>query len=212
MAIPVNGSAAGSSSPGLGAIRTAIRSLQFSQLADLLDNLELEIAASGASKPEDWPYAVHVLSHVVNHDLNSARFVWKRTAQTIKESSPELVAAWKIVQNMWTHDHAGVYKALKGFDWSEQVQPVATAISNDYSSCMLRLLSTAYSTVSVADASGFLGLSENETVTFLTQQHGWVLDPASQMLTVRPMSSVVNKKADSSQLQDLTEYVFHLEH
>lgn len=63
---------------------------------------------------------------------NSARFVWKRTAQTIKESSPELVAAWKIVQNMWTHDHAGVYKALKGFDWSEQVQPVATAISSTY--------------------------------------------------------------------------------
>lgn len=49
-------------------------------------------------------------------------------------------------------------------------------------------------------------------IAVLTQQHGWVLDPASQMLTVRPMSSVANKKTDSSQLQNLTEYVFHLEH
>ena len=29
----------------------------------------LQIAASGASKPQDWPYAVHVLAHVVNLDL-----------------------------------------------------------------------------------------------------------------------------------------------
>jgi len=193
-------------------INITIRARRFSQLADILDTLELEIAASGTCKPQDWPYTVHVLAHVVNHDLNSARFVWKRTPAAIKESSPELVAAWKIVQNMWTHDHAGVYKALKGFEWTEPVQPVTSAIGDDYSTSMLRLLSTAYSTVSVADASGFLGLSENETVTFLTQQHGWVLDPASQMLTVRPLSSVANKKTDSSQLQNLTEYVFHLEH
>ncbi|KAG0570651.1 hypothetical protein KC19_6G177700 [Ceratodon purpureus] len=212
MAIPVDGSAAGPSTSGFTALLDAIRARHFAQLADILDTSELEIAASGASKPQDWPYAVHVLAHVVNHDLNSARFVWKRTPVSVKESSPELVAAWKIVQNMWTHDHAGVYKALKGFDWTELVQPITGAIGDNYSTSMLRLLSTAYSTVSVADASGFLGLSENETVTFLTQQHGWVLDPASQMLTVRPMSTVSNKKTDSSQLQNLTEYVFHLEH
>ena len=64
---------------------------------------------------------------------NSARFVWKRTPTAIKESSAELVAAWKIVQNMWTHDHAGVYKALKGFDWTELVQPVAGAIGGEFS-------------------------------------------------------------------------------
>lgn len=212
MAIPVDGSGSGPSSSSLTALDDAIRARDFSQLADVLDALELEIAASGASKPQDWPYAVHLLAHLVNHDLDSARFVWKRTPAAVKEGSPELVAAWKIVQKMWAHDHAGVYVALKGFDWTELVQPVAGAIGDDYSISMLRLLSSAYSTVSIADASGFLGFSENETVTFLTQQHGWVLDPSSQMLTVRPMSHVANKKTDSSQLQNLTEYVFHLEH
>ena len=38
-------------------------------------------------------------------------------------------------------------------------------MADDYSISMLRLLSSAYSTVSIADASGFLGFSENETVT-----------------------------------------------
>lgn len=63
---------------------------------------------------------------------NSARFVWKRTSAAIKENCPELVAAWKIVQNMWTHDHAGVYKALKGFEWTELVQPVTSAIGGEF--------------------------------------------------------------------------------
>jgi hypothetical protein len=44
-----------------------------------------------------------------------------------------LVAAWKIVQKMWAHDHAGVYIALKGFDWTELVQPVAGAIGGELS-------------------------------------------------------------------------------
>ncbi len=37
--------------------------------------------------------------------------------------------------------------------------------SEDYSHGMLKLLSTAYSTVSVVDAAAFLGLSENDVVT-----------------------------------------------
>lgn len=43
--------------------------------------------------------------------------------------------------------------------------------TDDYSMSMLKLLSTAYSTVSVVDASGFLGLLENETVTCKNSCH-----------------------------------------
>lgn len=43
MAIPVDGSAAGPSSSGLTALLDAIRARRFSQLADILDTLELEV-------------------------------------------------------------------------------------------------------------------------------------------------------------------------
>lgn len=43
-------------------------------------------------------------------------------------------------------------------------------------------------------------------------QHGWTVDPASQMLTVKKQPIVTEKKLDPSKLQRLTEYVFHLEH
>jgi hypothetical protein len=32
-------------------------------------NFGMQVAALGSSKPQDWPYAVHILSHVVIHDL-----------------------------------------------------------------------------------------------------------------------------------------------
>lgn len=43
-------------------------------------------------------------------------------------------------------------------------------------------------------------------------QHGWVADPASQMLTVKKQVVATEQKLDPSKLQRLTEYVFHLEH
>ncbi|KAJ0011347.1 hypothetical protein Pint_32920 [Pistacia integerrima] len=43
-------------------------------------------------------------------------------------------------------------------------------------------------------------------------QQGWILDPASRMLTVKKNPIVTEQKLDPSKLQRLTEYVFHLEH
>lgn len=43
-------------------------------------------------------------------------------------------------------------------------------------------------------------------------QHGWSMDPASRMLTVKRQPVLTEQKLDPSKLQRLTEYVFHLEH
>jgi hypothetical protein len=50
----------------------------------------------------------------------------------VKVDNPELTAAWKIVQSMWTHDHAGVYESLNGYDWSPLVLPVTRAIGGEF--------------------------------------------------------------------------------
>ncbi|CAM6116277.1 unnamed protein product [Calypogeia fissa] len=211
MAVSGNGRIAGPSASSLNAIHEAISARRFTELADLLDNLELETAAAGAAIPHDWPYTIHLLGHVVVDDLNSARFLWKRTPAVVKQNNAELTAAWKIVQCLWSHDHAAVHDALRGHDWSPDVQPVISAIAEDYSKRILKLLYTAYSTISVGDAASFLGMTENEVVNY-TVQHGWTLDPLAKMLTVSPITSTVEQKTDASQLQSLTEYVFHLEH
>lgn len=60
---------------------------------------------------------------------NSARFLWKAIPSTIKENRPELVAVWKIGQKLWVRDHGGVYEAIHGFDWSQEVQGLLAAFS-----------------------------------------------------------------------------------
>lgn len=43
-------------------------------------------------------------------------------------------------------------------------------------------------------------------------QHGWSVDPASAVFTVKKLATITEQKLDPSKLQRLTEYVFHLEH
>ncbi|XP_058076890.1 COP9 signalosome complex subunit 8 [Magnolia sinica] len=186
-------------------------SKSYDKIADLCDDLLLQVAAEGVVFQEEWPYAIHLLGHIYVNDINSARFLWKSIPSVIKENKPEIVAAWKIGQHLWTHDYAGVHEAIRGFDWSPEVQGLVTAFSGNYTKRMFKLLLSAYSTISIADTAHFLGMSEEDATNYALQ-HGWSVDPASQMLTVKRQLVLTEQKLDHSKLQRLTEYVFHLEH
>lgn len=63
------------------------------------------------------------------HFSNSARFLWKTIPAAIKEGRPELVAAWKIGQKLWTRDYAGVHEALREYEWSPEVRDIVVSFS-----------------------------------------------------------------------------------
>ncbi|PWA85951.1 Pinin/SDK/MemA protein [Artemisia annua] len=182
----------------------------------------LQVASEGVAFQQDWPYAVHLLAHLYLNDLNSARFLWKSVPAPIKESRPEVAAVWKIGQQLWTRNYAGVYDSIRGFNWSAEIQDFVAAfagkfisflsfLSKRYTGRMLELLMNAYSTISIQDTALFLGMNENDATNYVLQQ-GWSVDTASQMLTVKKQAVVTEQKIDPSKLQRLTEYVFHLEH
>ena len=91
---------------------------------------------------------------------NSARFMWKRIPEPVKEGNLELAAAWKIVQVMWTHDHAAVYGALKGYNWTSQVLPVARALGGEIVGCILPMLLSAKFTCLLWDACFYCHLGD----------------------------------------------------
>ena len=122
-----------------------------------------------------------------------------------------MVAVWRIGQKLWTRDYVGVYEAIREFSWTPEVQPIVASFAELYRKRMFELLLSAYSTISTQDTAQFLGMNENDATNYVLQQ-GWVLDPASQMLTVKKQAVVTEQKLDPSKLQRLTEYVFHLEH
>ncbi|KAE8713787.1 COP9 signalosome complex subunit 8 [Hibiscus syriacus] len=205
-------------------LNEALASKSFDKVADICDALMLQVAAEGVPFRDEWPFAVHLLGHIYVDDVNSARFLWKSIPATIKESQPELVAAWKIGQKLWTRDYAGVYEAIRGFDWTQQTQVLVAAFSGKafsnhsfhsnlklYTKRMFELLQSAYSTISIQDAAQFLGMSEEDATNYVLRQ-GWAVDPTSRMLTVTKQAVVKGQKLDPGKLQRLTEYVFHLEH
>ncbi|XP_074272689.1 COP9 signalosome complex subunit 8 [Silene latifolia] len=195
----------------LSPLTDAMAAGSYEKIADICDNLMLQASAEGINFQNDWPYAIHLLAHIYNGDINSARFLWKSIPVAVKESQPEVIAVWNIGQKLWTKDYAAVYQALCAFNWSSQIQPFVTAFSESYTKKMFQLLLAAYSTISVKDTSLFLGMNENEATKYVLNE-GWSLDSASQMFAVKKQSIVSEQKLDAGKLQRLTEYVFHLEH
>ncbi|ESR45538.1 hypothetical protein CICLE_v10002548mg [Citrus x clementina] len=190
----------------------ALASKSYEKIADICDDLMLKVAAEGIAFQDEWPYVIHLLGYYYVNDINSARFLWKSIPSTIKDSRAEVVAAWKIGQHLWTRDYAGVYDAIRGFDWSQEAQALVAAFSELYTKRMFQLLMSAYSTISTQDTALFLGMNEDDAAYSDVQQQGWTLDPASRMLTVKKQPHVTEQKLDPSKMQCLTEYVFHLEH
>ncbi|XP_022758143.1 COP9 signalosome complex subunit 8-like [Durio zibethinus] len=192
-------------------LNEALASKSFDKIADICDNLILQVAAEGVPFQDEWPFTIHLLGHIYVDDINSARFLWKSIPPAIKESQPELVAAWKIGQKLWTRDYAGVYEAIRGFDWIQETEVLIAAFSELNTKRMFELLLSAYSTISIHDAAQFLGMSEEDVTNYVLRQ-GWTVDSDSQMLTVTKQAIVREQKLDPGKLQCLTEYVFHLEH
>ncbi|KAL5214979.1 hypothetical protein ABZP36_004131 [Zizania latifolia] len=194
----------------LSAVHAALSSKYYSVLASLCDDLLLQAASRGAAT-DDWPYAVHLLAHLFLNDLNSARFLWKSTPQEAKDARPELAAVWRIGQCLWNRDYAGVYTTAQGFEWGPEMADFVAAFLESYRTRIFQLLTSAYSTINVADVAHFMGMNE-ENATNYAIQNGWSLDVTTKMLTVAKPKVKTNQKLDSSKLQRLTECVFHLEH
>ncbi|KAM7474658.1 hypothetical protein LguiB_021901 [Lonicera macranthoides] len=192
-------------------LTNAMSSKSYDKIATICDKFKLQVAAEGIAFQDEWPYAIHLLGHIYVNDINSARFLWKSIPEAIKESRPEVVAAWKIGQRLWTRDYAGVYEAIREFNWSPEAQGLVASFAELYTKRMFELLLLAYSTISIQDTALFLGMNEDDATNYVLQQ-GWSVDIASQMLTVKKQAILTEQKLDPGKLQRLTEYVFHLEH
>ncbi|KAL5711989.1 COP9 signalosome complex subunit 8 [Ranunculus cassubicifolius] len=192
-------------------LKEALNSKSYQKIADICDELMLQASSQGIAFQEEWPYAIHILGHIYANDINSARFLWKSIPAGIKEGQLEVVAAWKIGQELWMRKYAGVHEAIRGFNWSPEAKGLVTAFSELYTKKMFQLLCDGYSTICVGDTAIFLGMKEEDATNYALER-GWIVDSAFGMLTVKKQPVVSEQKLDPSKLQRLTEYVFHLEH
>eukprot|EP00743_Colponemidia_sp_Colp-15_P004326 GILK01004666.1.p1 GENE.GILK01004666.1~~GILK01004666.1.p1 ORF type:complete len:202 (+),score=31.64 GILK01004666.1:58-663(+) len=178
----------------------------FNALPAVCQRLELELPPAAFQKY----YHIFLLSLLLENNLNDARFLWKRIPPAFKSADGELQAIWVIGQSMWKKAYADVYTAAQAFSWSAPNAPIVTSIIENYRKHMFQVLSKAYTTISVADAAACLGISPSTAVQECVQA-GWTFDSLTN--TLAPTKEVISKaqKTGQEQLQQLTDYIVHLE-
>jgi len=183
-------------------------------LAQYCENFELDLRHSDVELiTSRGIYKVHLLSYLLQGQLDRARFLWKRVPEEIKSADAELQAVWAVGKAMWQTDHrlAVQQSAASAFAWSGPL--VATLINTlheQYLKHSFTQIGAAYATVSAESLAEKLGVPVAKVHEFASAA-GWTADAVSGFYKPLQPESDKQQSVKLEQLQKLTNYVAHLE-
>jgi len=180
----------------------------FSLIAQHLEDYEYFCAEN--PKDSQPLYSAHLLTYLIENEIHSARFLWRRIPKKIKEADPELNAIWTIGQNVWNKKYTEIYQSAQAYNWSPGTVLFVQAFVEKFRERTFKLVSNAYSNISTGDLATLLGLSEQDAIK-LAVQHGWTHDAATGSVAPRAIVAETRQGASLAQLQQLTDYVCFLE-
>ncbi|KAH6948449.1 hypothetical protein HPB50_024516 [Hyalomma asiaticum] len=186
------------------------RMLEYSKLAADLEQQELE-AANGIASPQAYGQLLAI--YLLQNDLPNAKFLWKRIPQEIKQSHTELGHIWKVGQGLWFKDFPAIYNGLAQ-EWPDHIKPIMQELGGKFKRTRRRalvLVAKAYSSISLDDASSFLGIPKLELADVVNPL-GWSVDTANGMVSPK-YTPVIHEDSTPSeeQLAKLTDFVAFLE-
>jgi len=172
-----------------------------------LEQQELE-AAGGV--PAVGVYSQLLALYLLQNDLCSAKFLWKRIPSDIKAAHEDLEHIWALGQKMWQRDLPAIYECLQR-EWPDRLKPTMHKILESVRKRTISVVSNAYSSISAQDFSMLVGLSKEKALEVATE-NGWTYNTEKDMILPKkppePSSSVTPSE---QQLQRLTEFVSFLE-
>lgn len=187
------------------------------KLKSVFEELELVIAASTTSpRPAALTpglYATYLLVVLLSKNLNDARFLWKRIPNEIKQASEELRNIWEVGKALWERNLAQAYAAMD-YDWSLTLDGLVKALKTSTREDATELLSRAYTTIAISDASIALGFARHEDAAHYCSSLGWDVSATNQMISPKPIHSVCRTSSrilDLDRLNTLSKAVLHLE-
>jgi len=192
-------------------ITALVEGADFKGLVTFCENFELDLGHSEvAAHISIGVYKLHLLGHLLLGQLDLARFVWKRLP--LGKNDPELVAIWEVGKQMWQEDHAGVQAALAAHAWSPPlVERLAAALRRQCVEAAFRKIGMAYASILPESLAAKLGVPL-QTVQELATEHGWTVDIATGALRPVQREGPPPEGAHLESLQQLTNFVAHLEH
>ncbi|KAF2319682.1 hypothetical protein GH714_017997 [Hevea brasiliensis] len=160
---------------------------------------------NGSEVPHSYSWQLARLSHAVSCPM-------ELTSVNMYRAGPRRSESRQAPQRDRGRQGADGDKGVARIGWGRMSGLNGTKVDKGFSiphrtrKGSIRGTSAAYHAAWMCLASNVMNLGKD------VMQQGWIVDPASGMLTVKKQLIVTEQKLDSSKLQRLTEYVFHLEH
>lgn len=191
--------------------------LDYASLAKKLECQELESPAHQASAQV---YGQLLAIYLLFNDLTSAKFLWKRIPDKTKKENHELSLIWNVGKLMWKKNYAEIYRTINSCPaWPNHLKNIMKLILQSTRQRVIELISRAYSSIHVSDASKLLGLSESETLQLIESQSNWSLESESNHIKVESKEAISpsmqhsngNTQSGTELLKKLTDYITFLE-
>ncbi|CAG8687816.1 21335_t:CDS:2 [Cetraspora pellucida] len=193
------------------AIKGHIANRDYTGLVNFCEELEPQLALTqnNTISLEDF-YNTFLLGYLLEQDLPSARFLWKRLGDNVKGNSKELRSIWDVGVALWQRDYDNTYKLIDSNTWSPVIAPLMEQLCENLRERMLALLSEAYSSITIDDVGRYLGLPR-EKVLSVTDERGWTVDLSTNMLQPKKIVQEALQSTSLANFSQLTDLVIHLE-
>lgn len=181
----------------------------------LLKKLEKQELTSTIASPQLYGQLLAI--HLLLNDLTSAKFLWKRIPDNLKQSNKELKLIWQVGQCLWRKEYHEVYSIVKDNpNWPNHLKNIMNLVVEATRKRAIILISNAYSSIKYSDASKLLGLEEDKMFE-LAQSCGWTVRHETRYIqipankSVNKSDSLVGPDKGTELLNKLTDYTVFLE-
>lgn len=190
------------------AVAQGLRTRNDAALLSACAAVELSNATQGRPHPHA---ALHLLALLLTGDLTEARFLWRRLPNACRADG-DTAAAWGIGQAMWRRDQRAVYAGLRGRAWGPAAAPLIARLEAVTSEAAARLITRAYSVVSIERTATLLGCGVAE-IAGRCERLGWRIEDGFVVPGGRSEGAATTKGEEVSyqELQSLTEQLVRLQ-
>lgn len=186
--------------------------------ASLAKKLEIQELESPAGRASPQVYGQLLAIYLLFNDLTSAKFLWKRIPDEIKDQNSELSIIWSVGKMMWKKNYAEIYDIVKSCpSWPNHLKNIMNLILQSTRNAAAKLITKAYSTIHISNASRLLGMT-NEEVMDWALSNKWTFEDDTGFFVINRCknddlraSSALVVENRTELLEKLTDYIVFLE-
>ena len=104
-------------------------------------------------------YATYLAFYLLKHELNGAKYLWKRSPERIKKQSSKsmLFEMWEVGKAMWNNE-VPLQLSLLSADWPQELHPIVCQLKEDIIQRTFTSISNSYELIHVDQLSQMLNL------------------------------------------------------